>query len=506
MTFKHRKMWFGTEGHMEWIPVPLTGADVSPIGWSANAIGLGGEGFQRSSYGSHREYKFAWSNASSRAMAQSLQDYSNGSYGRGPIYFVDPHTYKTNVFPAHWADPSMALGFESWPLVSDLIPKAVSTPNNSVGLPVRSAQYTLTNTSHNVNGTGNDTDLFLPIPEGMSLLFGAWYASTGSTGIYYQTTNSSGGTSAWIRVTPQSFDSFLPQAVSGQGVRFKIGTTSGSGSVTLSGMRAILLDSSTLPSPITYNWTGTADASTSEMVQNGATIRTNLITNPSFETGLSDWGSTSGSAFIQSQDWSSDRSSSAKFTAEVSGSGILGDVRLLNGAANVIPFGLSAGDTFSIRADIYTPSAHTSFASDSTSRQRRILVWYSTNSTDLIPVFGPQGANAIGQSTLSHTVTLPSNATGAIIAIGCAGSTTDSSFVTYVDSVAMTKTPSPVPYFDGNTQAPPVNVGSEFSGWFGGQGHTGCRMNGKPTRVLYTGVNGGQQGTAVTLVETGAWE
>lgn len=296
MAFEPRMMWFGTEDHMGWIPQPLTGADVSPVGWSASALGLGGEGFQRNSFGSHREYQFSWSNASSRAMTQALQDYANGTYGRGPLYFVDPHTYKTNVFPAHWADPSMALGYEAWPLVSDLIPKAVSTPNNSVGLPVRSAQYTLTNTSHNVSGTGNDTDVFLPIPDGMVMYFGAWYSSVGSTGVYYQTINASGGTSAWTRITPQSFNNFVPTTFEGQGIRFKVGITAGTGSVILSGMRAVLV------------------------------------------------------------------------------------------------------------------------------------------------------------------------------------------------------------------RVPDPDLGSDLGGWFGGQGHTGCRMNGKPTRVLYNGVNGGQQGTAVTLVETGAWE
>ena len=31
----YAKMWFGTEYKMQWIDCPLQGADVSPMGWSA---------------------------------------------------------------------------------------------------------------------------------------------------------------------------------------------------------------------------------------------------------------------------------------------------------------------------------------------------------------------------------------------------------------------------------------------------------------------------------------
>lgn len=315
---------------MQWLPVPKSGADVSPVGWSASATGLNGEGFARNSWNSHKEFQFSWYNSMSRKVVQELQNYANGTYGRGLLYFVDPHTYKTNIFPAHWADPSMGLGYDAWPLVSGLVPNAVSTPNNSVGLPVRSAQYTLTNTSHNVNGTGNDTDVFLPIPDGMVMYFGAWYSSVGSTGVYYQTVNASGGTSAWTRITPQSFDSFSPQFVSGRGVRFKVGTTAGTGSVTLSGMRSFL---------------------------------------------------------VSMQDYGPHRGGSPQHLVD------------------------KFNETF--RVD-----------------------------------FGKVEDDPAKQ----------------------------------------------------------IHFETSYGAWFGGQGNTGCRMNGRPTIVLYNGVNGGQQGTAVTLIETGAWE
>jgi len=45
---------------------------------------------------------------------------------------------------------------------------------------------------------------------------------------------------------------------------------------------------------LTYGWTGTPNASTSVQRVNGAVARTNYITNPSFETGVSLWGNAGG--------------------------------------------------------------------------------------------------------------------------------------------------------------------------------------------------------------------
>ena len=42
--------------------------------------------------------------------------------------------------------------------------------------------------------------------------------------------------------------------------------------------------------------------------------------------------------------------------------------------------------------------------------------------------------------------------------------------------------------------------------WVGGQGHSGCRIVGKPTYVNNTGVNGGQVGFAATFREVGSWK
>lgn len=46
----------------------------------------------------------------------------------------------------------------------------------------------------------------------------------------------------------------------------------------------------------------------------------------------------------------------------------------------------------------------------------------------------------------------------------------------------------------------------ELSGpWIGGQGHSGCRFDGPPTYIEYTGIGGGQVGFSATFKEVGFW-
>lgn len=61
--------------------------------------------------------------------------------------------------------------------------------------------------------------------------------------------------------------------------------------------------------------------------------------------------------------------------------------------------------------------------------------------------FGPQAPNEAGVHHISHTSTIPANATGMIYAIGCAGSGSDPSFVTYIDRVMFGEDP----FFSGDT-------------------------------------------------------
>lgn len=178
------RMWFGTEQKMGWIDTPETGADVSSIGQSANATLQNGGGTVRNSWDSHKVFQFSWGTGASPSMVSLLQAYRNGSYGRGLLYFYDPMFYQTNVLPKRWADPSMAVNYEAEPIVPDANPVGVPQVATSNNYPVIGASYTL---PAGYSSQTDGSELFLPIPEGFTLVLGAVYSGVGQV---YARTNS----------------------------------------------------------------------------------------------------------------------------------------------------------------------------------------------------------------------------------------------------------------------------------------------------------------------------
>lgn len=141
-----RNLWFGTVDKMGWVATPNRGADVSPEGWNEGGSLLNGGAYQLNSFNSAKNYVFEWPESSSREAAQLMKSYADGTYGRGLIYFVDPLCYTTNILPAMWADPSMAVGEETNTLVPGVTPTGIpSTGSDDLNLPVKSAYYNLAN-------------------------------------------------------------------------------------------------------------------------------------------------------------------------------------------------------------------------------------------------------------------------------------------------------------------------------------------------------------------------
>lgn len=176
-------MWFGTEDRMGWIITPNTGADVSNIG-NNSAVGLinGGSSI-RHSWDSSKSYQFSWGETANQLLVSLLQAYRNGSYGRGLIYFHDPMHYSTNLLPKRWADPSMAVNSEAESLIPDMSPTSSNVGVSQNNYPVTAADYMVP--ARYTSQTAG-MELFIPIPEGMSLILGASYVGTGAR-LYYRT-------------------------------------------------------------------------------------------------------------------------------------------------------------------------------------------------------------------------------------------------------------------------------------------------------------------------------
>ncbi|MGO2150805.1 MAG: hypothetical protein ACTH32_06345 [Microbacterium gubbeenense] len=240
------KMWFGTEDHMEWIDTPLSGADVSAEGWGVGGTLLNGGGWGAQSFGGHKNYNFSWSNASARQSASKMEAYRRGSYGRGLIYFHDPLTYDTNILPAHWADPSSAIGGEAPSLVRNANPVAAPVPSNNLELPVLGAKYTISQLVP-TGYPGKARSLFIPVPPGYNLRISAVYESTStSAGVYWAPATAAGvGTVRRLApVAPGASPSTFPATLltpGSAGVRIWAGRSGTGGTVTLYGIVARLI-------------------------------------------------------------------------------------------------------------------------------------------------------------------------------------------------------------------------------------------------------------------------
>lgn len=250
--------WFGTEDYMDWFTTPLRGGDSSPEGWGASGTLLNGGGYGIHSWGTHKTYTYEWPSTSSPETAQRMKSYRDGTYGRGLLYFIDPTTFRTNVLPAAWASPSMAVDNEAPSLVYGVTPTSVATSNFAAnGLPVQSAFYNVT-TAAQTNADA-DTSVFIPIPTGMTLHVGAFYTRTGTAGVYATPINLNGTAGTRVQITAQanSATTMVTNSFTGiKGIRLWVGRTSAVAStITIAAMIARLVETGK-PAPTQGPWIG----------------------------------------------------------------------------------------------------------------------------------------------------------------------------------------------------------------------------------------------------------
>lgn len=279
----YAKMWFGTEDKMQWIDCPLQGADVSPLGWSAEGTFLNGGGYAKHSWASHRNYVFEWRQSSARRMAQIMHNYRDGVYGRGLIHFVDPLTYDFNILPKQWAYPALMAGEANNPFLRGTALGTVATPTNTFNLPIQGAVVPL----GSLTGFRATDSVFVPRPEGKVLQLWGLYTITGNAtaGVYAIPVLDNGTNGTPVRLTPTALNGGTPaeyNLTTGKGVRLCVMKTSAaSGTVNLFGLVARLGNADGFRA---YSWAGTPDNSASIMRDaDGVEVARNHAPNPSFE-------------------------------------------------------------------------------------------------------------------------------------------------------------------------------------------------------------------------------
>lgn len=282
------RMWFGTEQKMGWIETPQTGADVSSLGRSENAVLENGGGVARNSWDSHKVFQFSWGNGATPSMVSLLQAYRNGSYGRGLLYFHDPMFYHTNLLPKRWADPSMAANYEAEPIIPDVWPTTTPIVATSANHPITQANYNVTS---NYSSQSNNSEHFIPIPDGMTLVLGAVYSGTATL---------------YVR-TPAGISDIIPMNTGDSTVvntvirnqpwaRIGIRKGTGAGQISIVSMTARLATYVEAGAGVSYSYTNLATAPSFEAAGANVVVRTNGCINPK-PTSATGWSSSGNASF-----------------------------------------------------------------------------------------------------------------------------------------------------------------------------------------------------------------
>lgn len=233
-------IYFGTKNRMMWVKDPAINMDSSKFGWANQTNFLDGGAHIRRSWGSHKEFNLSW-NLSSRDTIRPIQDYADGMYGTGLIYWLNPFTMDKNVLPTAWATPWM--GGQDGPILTGYStrPSLVDTSANTYGYPVQSAVYTVTTTP--------TKNVWIPIPTGYTLWLGV-HGTAGSGGAVIATPTT-GPTSTATPVTlpllPVTTNQLVNTSFDGSAYGGVLLSMGGSGSVILSGMVAQIWPTGVMP-------------------------------------------------------------------------------------------------------------------------------------------------------------------------------------------------------------------------------------------------------------------
>jgi prepilin-type N-terminal cleavage/methylation domain-containing protein len=175
----------------------------------------------------------------------------------------------------------------------------------------------------------------------------------------------------------------------------------------------------------------------------GVAAITNLMPNPSIETGTSTYG-IGGVAVASSADWANNGTYSLKLTPTGATSDSYTNI---GGDTGAIRLGMQAGNTYTVSATInlLAPQAGTL----QPSRARTIRLFTKVGAGAYVET-GPTAApNSAGATRLTYTFTVPSGATEAFIRLyNGSNSTTD---LVYWDSIMLTAGSNTYNYADGSS-------------------------------------------------------
>lgn len=161
------QMYFGTVEVGQWIPCPRVNMSASRVSWGVVAKYLNGGYFSKRSYTGAKMYEMEWG-LKSRDELRPVQDYADGMYGDGDVYFLNPFAMDKNILPAQWA--SGYLNAIDGPLVKPF-PDDFTIPTYDPLDTITRPPLVRTSTSVNgfpimEGGIRGVHSLFIPVPNG----------------------------------------------------------------------------------------------------------------------------------------------------------------------------------------------------------------------------------------------------------------------------------------------------------------------------------------------------
>ena len=216
---RKKTLWFGTEEYREWVMCPDQGLQMNSAGWNENGVYLNGGAWSSSSDTVHRTYSATFSG--DYEAVQAVLDITEGQFGSGPYYFIDPFSQGTNSLSKWLASPRL-MASDAPCLTGVVRPTLAVTAANTLRLPTKSAVFTVS--------TSSDLRSFkFAIPEGFTAHVHWWGSATGTGALQVNSTT----------IAPASTHTFT-----GDWLTIAL---SGTGTVTISGIMVQLLKTGETP-------------------------------------------------------------------------------------------------------------------------------------------------------------------------------------------------------------------------------------------------------------------
>lgn len=191
-----KQLWFGTKEKMQWVKAPLGNMSNPLTGHSETVEFVNGGTYVRNSRAGSMNTSMSW-NGNIEDL-RFIDEYATGLHGQGFIYWADPHSMATNMFPPNWAAPRRCT--QNWPNIATLSMSVseITTPANSANLPPKGAKFQMG--AAPLNAPTPQKILFVPLPPDREFRFG-FKGTAVNTDVQYRVLNDDGTYGAWTTVT-----------------------------------------------------------------------------------------------------------------------------------------------------------------------------------------------------------------------------------------------------------------------------------------------------------------